>query len=94
MASKKVIYSRGFPYGAPLVLLRGGGTRDQAVKDFLKQSEGGWHWDGQYHAYKSYMYGEQLTQVLVGLRDLGYDIVPKDNMDPAYVLDLDPTGDE
>jgi hypothetical protein len=84
-AVKRVVYARGFPYGAPLVVLRGGALRDPEAKAIVR--EAGFRWDGARHGYVSYSYDP--TGVLRALRDAGYEVVPKADMDPGYVLDLD-----
>jgi len=87
MKSRKIIYARGFPYGAPLVHLRGGATRDPLVKDAIKLA--GFRWDSSMHAWKTYMDRLDLGTVLKALRDeFGCDIEPKDGMDENYILDL------
>jgi hypothetical protein len=84
----RIVYARGFPYGAPLVMLRGGATKDPAVKDFIKAE--GFRWDGQRHAWAHYMYRDDFTKVLSALRDMfGCEIVPKEGMDPNYTIDLE-----
>lgn len=86
--SKRVIYSRGFPYGAPLVMLRGGATKDAEVKSYLKEQ--GFRWDGGSYAWQTYMDRSDLGPVLKHLRDeLQCEVLPKDGMDESYLLDLD-----
>lgn len=82
----KIIYSRGFPYGAPMVWIRGGGTRDPEVKTYLKGE--GFYWNGSRHAWESAMYADDLTTLLSALKGKGYAVVPKDDMDPSYILDI------
>lgn len=81
----RIIYARGFPFGAPLFMLRGGGTR--AAKETLKEL--GFRWNGQSHAWEHYMNKPEAREVLVKLRDNGYEILPKEGMDANYVIDLD-----
>ena len=88
MASKgKVIYARGFPYGAPMVWLRGGGTRDPWVKTFLKAC--GFYWNPTQHGWESAMYKPELWKLLSFLQSQGCEIQPKSGMDPNYVIDLE-----
>lgn len=85
--SKRIIYSRGFPYGAPLVMLRGGATKDSAVRDYLKSLR--FMWNPQRFAWENYMYKSELVDVLLHLRDeLGCEVIPKTDIDPSYVVDL------
>jgi hypothetical protein len=90
MASQKIIYSRGFPYGAPLVMLRGGGTRLPGVKEFLREQGFRWEASGRpSHAWETYMNRPELGALLIELRDrFGCEIQPKEGMDESYLLDL------
>jgi hypothetical protein len=92
MKSRKVIYSRGFPYGAPLVMLRGGGLKISGVLGYLREEGFRWQMSGRAsYAYEHYLGGEDLKKVLRILRDAyGCEIVPKDDMDKNYILDLTP----
>ncbi len=86
-----LIYSRGFPYGAPLVMLRGGATKDAAVKDALRAA--GFRWDGTTYAWTMYLDRLDLGALLVRMRDeFGCEVKPKDGMDRNYLLDLDAPG--
>lgn len=86
--SKRVIYSRGFPYGAPLAMIRGGATRDPEVKAYLKEQ--GFIWDGGSYAWQHYLDRTDLGAVLKHLRDeLGCEVVPKEGMDSSYLIDID-----
>lgn len=82
--SQKIIYARGFPYGAPLAMLRGGGTK--TAREFLKAE--GFTWDGSLHAWKHYLNAPELREILAVLQAQGYDVRPKDGLDPNYVIDL------
>lgn len=86
----KIIYSRGFPYGAPLVTIRGGATRDADIRAYLKQQ--GFRWDNASHGWKHYLDRSDLFPVLLTLRECGCEVLPKDGMDRNYVLDLDNEG--
>lgn len=91
MSGQRIIYSRGFPYGAPLAMLRGGATRDAATKDYIKSE--GFRWNGSSHAWEAYLDRRDLTPVLRRLRDdFGHEVVPKADMSESYLIDLD-TGD-
>jgi hypothetical protein len=69
-------------------MLRGGGTRLPEVKDFMRAE--GFRWDGQKHAWSHYLYREDFARILLILRDrFGLEIVPKENMDANYVIDLE-----
>lgn len=83
----KIIYARGFPYGAPLVMLRGGAFKDPVVRDAVKSE--GFGWDGRLFAWKHYLYTDDLRAVLRKLRDAGCEVVPKSDLAPEYVIDLD-----
>ena len=83
----KIIYSRGFPYGAPLAMIRGGATRDPDVKAAIKAA--GFRYDGSKHAFTHYLYGDAFAEVLCSLRDgFGVEVLPKGGLDPNYILDL------
>ena len=86
--SRRIIYSRGFPYGAPLVMLRGGGLQISGVKGYLREQ--GFTWDGAKHAYTNYMHAPEL-RTLLGILDVAYgcEIHAKEGMDANYVLHLD-----
>lgn len=85
--SMRLIYARGFPYGAPLVMIRGGATRQPGIKEFLKRE--GFQWNSQRYAWEHYLNRRELGKLLVTLRDqYGCEIRPKDGMDAAYLLDL------
>jgi hypothetical protein len=83
-----LIYSRGFPYGAPLALIRGGATKQPEIRALLKQE--GFQWDSGIHAWKSYKDRTDFGALLRVLRD-EYDcnVMPKDSMDHSYRIDLD-----
>jgi hypothetical protein len=84
---KKIIYSRGFPYGAPLCMIRGGGTKDPAVKKFLKDE--GFRWGGRY-AWENYLNRREIGVILRTLRDrYGCEVIAKQDMDASYLIDLD-----
>ena len=86
--SRRIIYSRGFPYGAPLVMLRGGGLKVSGVKGFLRERD--FKWDGRLFAWTTYMNAPEFRTILRILRDAyGCEIMPKPDMDANYVLDLD-----
>jgi hypothetical protein len=88
MASDRIIYARGFPYGAPLAIIRGGATKLPEIKGFLKDE--GFRWDGQLYGYTSYRHAEEFRQLLKRLRDdWGCEVLPKSNLDPNYIIDLD-----
>lgn len=84
----RIIYSRGFPYGAPLVMLRGGATRDKGVQAFLRSKGLGWQASGRSsHAWEGYLHRDELHAVLVALRDdYGCEIYAKRGLDDNYVL--------
>jgi hypothetical protein len=87
MASTKIIYARGFPYGAPLCMIRGGGTKSANVREFLKAE--GFRWGSRY-AWEHYLGRREFGAILKTLRDdFGLEVVPKDGMDTSYLIDLD-----
>jgi hypothetical protein len=91
MPSNKISYSRGFPYGAPLVTLRGGALKRDEVKAWVRLQ--GFQWNSAAHGYQHYMYGDDLRDILEHLRDhFNCEIVAKSGMDANYILDL--TGSE
>jgi hypothetical protein len=82
-----IFYSRGFPYGAPLCMIRGGGARNAEVQEFLKAE--GFRWGSRY-AWENYLNRREFGAVLKTLRDsFGCTILPKDTMDSSYLIDLD-----
>ena len=86
--ASRIVYARGFPYGAPLAMLRGGGTRDPQVKDYLRAN--GFRWDSTAHAWTHYLDREDLAAILRRLRDYhGCTIEPKANMTPGRRINLD-----
>ena len=87
MGQKRIVYSRGFPYGAPLVMLRGGATREPQVHAFLKWL--GFHWNPDRHAWEHYMYGAEFKIVLKTLQGMGHEVTPKATMDSGYVISLE-----
>jgi hypothetical protein len=83
-----LIYSRGFPYGAPLVMVRGGATKVPVIKDFLKRN--GFQWNGVRYAWETYMDRSDFGPLLKTLRDYyGANVMPKSDMDTSYLIDLD-----
>jgi hypothetical protein len=85
--SRRVIYSRGFPFGAPLVMLRGGGLKVSGVKGYLM--ERGFRWNPGRYAWETYMDKEDFTTLLLILRDsYGCEIHAKNDLDPNYILDV------
>jgi hypothetical protein len=88
MAGLRIIYARGFPYGAPLAIVRGGATKHPEIKGFLREQ--GFRWDGQLYGYTTYLWAEEFRQVLKRLRDdYGCEVIPKSGMDKNYTIDLD-----
>jgi len=86
--TNRISYARGFPYGAPLAMVRGGATRNPDVKDALKIA--GFRWDYTRKAWTSYMDRQDFGSVLRALRDIfGCEVVPKAGMDENYIIDLD-----
>ncbi len=85
----KIIYARGFPYGAPLVMVRGGATRSPIIKQYLKSK--GFVWDSYIYAWKTYLGADEFLSVLKDLHnDYGCVIKPKNDMDSSYIFDLFP----
>jgi len=84
---KRIIYARGFPYGAPLAMVRGAGTKDPDVKQFLKAE--GFRWGSRY-AWEHYLGRQEFGAILKRLRDdFGCTVEPKDDMDTNYIINLD-----
>lgn len=88
----RIVYSRGFPYGAPLAMIRGGATRDPDVKAYLRRE--GFRWDGTVHAWTTFLDRSDLVVVLRALRDEhGCQVDPKADLPREYLIDLDsPVG--
>ena len=88
MSDPRIIYARGFPYGAPLAIVRGGATKLPEIKAFLKGQN--FRWDGSLYAWTTYLHKEEFRQVLKRLRDdWGCEVVPKSDLDENYKIDLD-----
>jgi hypothetical protein len=86
-AGNRIIYSRGFPYGAPLAMLRGGGTKNEAVKKYLKKKK--FVWNSRSYAWESYYHAPELREILANLRDVFHcEVVPKKGMDESYIIEL------
>lgn len=85
--TKRLIYATGHPYGAPLAMVRGGGTRDPDVKAALRAA--GFRWDGTLHAWHTYLWDDDFAAVLRDLADrFDVEVVPKDGQEPlANLLD-------
>lgn len=84
---QRIVYSRGFPFGAPALYVRGGATRMPEVREHLKSLKA--RWDGTAHAWVMYGYADEATKILTEIRDrFGVDIVPKDGLDEGLVLQL------
>lgn len=70
-------------------MVRGGATKNSDVKDYLRAK--GFRWDGRAFAWTTYLDREDFTEILRTLRaSFGCEIVPKEGLDPNYILDLDP----
>lgn len=87
-SNPRIIYARGFPYGAPLCMIRGGATKLPEVREFLKAE--GFYWDGSRYAWEHYLGRQEFGPILKNLRDrFGCEVIPKDTMDSSYLIDLD-----
>lgn len=85
---RRIIYARGFPYGAPLVMLRGGATRDDDVRDLLRARGYRWEMSGRgSHAWETYEDRSDLAETLTQLRELGCEVLAKKTMDPGYLIE-------
>lgn len=83
---RKVIYARGFPYGAPLFMIRGGATRDLAIREFLKSER--FTWDAQRYAWVHYLNRPECAAILAKLRDeYGCTIEAKSDLDTNYRIE-------
>lgn len=79
-----IVYARGSPYGAPMVMIRGGATRSPIIKQYLRAKD--FVWDERMHAYVSYLDKTDFLQVLKELdSDYGCAIRAKQPMDASYV---------
>ena len=78
-----ILYTREFPQGPPVVVLRGKGTVMAA--DWLS---GQFKFEEEKHGWVAQMNHDELYEVLAVLEDAGYSILPaKTLMDPKYILD-------
>jgi len=85
--TNKISYARGFPYGAPLAMIRGGATKRDDVREFLKAE--GFRWGSRY-AWEHYLNRREFGAILKRLRDdFNCDVQPKAGMDSSYLIDLD-----
>lgn len=85
--SNRVIYSQGRPYGAPLVMLRGGGLKRSGVLGWLREE--GFRWNSRSYAWESYKDVSDFRRILNILREAyGCEIHAKEGLDPNYVIDL------
>lgn len=82
----RIIYSLGFPYGAPLVMLRGGGTKHPDAKAIYK-GRFGFVWDSVRYAWTSYMYESDFIPVLQALQDAGFEVLAKKDLDDSYLVE-------
>jgi len=83
----KLIYSRGYPFGAPVLYLRGGATRDTGVQAMIRDRGG--RWDPGAHAWTLYMHTEEASAFLSDIRDArAVEIHPKDDLSAHLVLTL------
>lgn len=78
---KNIIYSKGYPYGAPLKILRGVGTKE--IKDFLKEK--GFIYDKFYFGWVNYILDNEFLEILKELKAKGYNIIPKKEMNKDYI---------
>ena len=86
LSEAKIIYARGFPYGAPLVILRGEGINDSKVKEFLKKNR--FLWDTGMNGWSNYLNRDDFKKILLALKKMGYEVVPKSDLDKNYIIDL------
>ncbi len=85
-----IVYSQGRPYGAPLVMIRGGATKVPKVKEYLKEM--GFEWDSSgyraKYAWATYAPSDEwFAEVLRHLRDMGCVIKPKEGMRKSYIVE-------
>lgn len=80
---RSIIYSRGNPYGAPMVWLRGAGVN--AAKPWLVEKYGFW-FDEQRVALCDAMNEDDVREVLTLLKKRNYVIKAKKEMRPHLVL--------
>ena len=82
----RLIYSRGFPYGAPLVMVRGGATKDPGVRADLKAA--GFSWDSTTYSWRSYMGRDEFATILRSLvATHGCEAVLKSGSDDARLVE-------
>jgi len=74
----RIVYARGAPYGAPLVMVRGGATRRDDVKAILRAR--GFRWNDSAsapHSYSTYLDRDEFADVLRQIAELGIEVVAK-----------------
>lgn len=86
--TNRISYARGFPYGAPLAMIRGGATKKPEIQNFIKAQ--GFLYDKALYAWKHYLDRSDFGPILKKLRDeFGCEVSPKADMDKSYIIDLD-----
>ncbi len=86
--SRRIIYSRGFPYGAPLVMVRGGGLKVSGVLGYLREQN--FTWNPERYCWQTYLNKPEFRTILRVLRDAyGCDVIPKEGLDENYIIELD-----
>lgn len=80
---KNIVFALGNPYGAPMAWIRGGGTRDQQVRDFLKSEESqcSYWWNSGKHGWETVrveMWDTDFLADLRALKTMGYNVKPKE----------------
>lgn len=91
MTEARIIYAQGRPYGAPLVLIRGGATRLPIVRERLQQLN--FQFSPERHGWATYLDTHTFAVVLRDLRDRYHcNVVPKDNLKRSYIIDLNAHG--
>ena len=85
----KIIYKRAHPYGAPLLIVRGGGTKvalpwfrtvKQSAFDPKRPPYRMFSWDNQLFGWTTYMLGDEVQQLMDKFREAGYIVLKKDEL--------------
>jgi hypothetical protein len=81
---RRIIYKRAHPYGAPLLIIRGGGTL--YAKEWFKTVKSPvnkglarvFSWDDRLHGWTTYMLRDEVDAMLEKFTQAGYQVSEKD----------------
>ena len=83
----KIIYKRAHPYGAPLLIIRGGGTkialpwfRTVKTLSLKEQPIRVFSWDDTLHGWTGYMLRDEVEALMNKFKEAGYTVLKKDEL--------------